>query len=126
MILPVPDVLDDVFHRFFEAAVLFHVLFHLLDGVDHRGMVPPAELFPDGGHGHLGDLPDDVHGDLPGGGYLGRPLAGADVRRGDPVGAGDFRDDPFHRDGDGLVVVENVPDSVLGDEDGGGEPASCW
>lgn len=46
----VADILDDVLDRLLVAQVVRHVLFDLLDGIDDRAVVAPAELLADGGH----------------------------------------------------------------------------
>ena len=101
----IPDIFNDIVDDFLLVAVFFHCFFNLLDGVDDGGVVPSTKFLPDGGKGHLGDLPHDVNGHLTGQGDLGRPLFGADVLRAHRKGAGHLADDPLHRDGDGLVVV---------------------
>ena len=64
------DVFDDVLNGFLIDRIVLHVFFHLLDGVNDGGVVPPTEFLTDGRHRHLGDLPHDVNGDLPCTGYL--------------------------------------------------------
>ena len=85
-------------------------------------MVPVAQLVPDGLHRALGHLPDHIGGDLSGQRDVRRPLAGADLLRGDAIGPCHLGEDALHRHLQRLRVVEDVPDGVLGDEDRGRAP----
>ena len=49
-----------------EAGIELEHLLYFLARMHHRRVVPAAELNADFGGGILGDLPDDVHGHLPG------------------------------------------------------------
>ena len=60
------DVGDDGLDGFGEPGVGIHFLLHLLDGVEHRGVVPSAELRPGVRQGEVGQAADQVHGDLAG------------------------------------------------------------
>ncbi len=64
--LPVPDIFDNILGGGAGAAVFPDLLFHFLQGIHHRGMVPAAEFLSDGGGRKLGDLPDYIHSHLPG------------------------------------------------------------
>ena len=81
LFLAVPDVFDNVFYRFFVALVIAHILLNLLDGIYNGAVIPPAKFFPYGGHGHLGDFPHNINGNLPGRGNLGIAFRGTDVCR---------------------------------------------
>lgn len=79
--LRIADIFDDILHSFLILGVLLHVFDHLAGCVDDGGVVAPAKLVADGSHRHLGDLTDDVHGDLPRVGDLGGALGGSDILR---------------------------------------------
>ena len=55
----IPDV---ILHG---AVAVFQGNFHLADGIENGGMVP-GEFLADIGQGQIGQLPDQVHGHLPG------------------------------------------------------------
>ena len=113
--LPVPDILDDVVHHSLGVGVLFNVLLHLAHRVHHRGVVPPAKGLANFYHGHLGDFPHNVHGNLPRLGDVGVALLRADVLGGDAaVGAGHLLNDLVHGDRGGLAVIDDIADGRLG------------
>src|SRR4051794_37234985 len=62
-----PNDLDELGHLVVDLAALLHEGADLLDGVDHRGVVPPAVLPGDGRVAEVGQLPAHVHADLAGG-----------------------------------------------------------
>ena len=59
------DVGFDVFDGFGKDGVLFHLLLHLLDGVEDGGVIPVVKLLADVVQGEVGHVPDQVHGHLP-------------------------------------------------------------
>lgn len=65
-VLPIPDIFDNILGGGAGAAVFPDLLFHFLQGVYHRGMIPAAKFLSDGGGWKLGDLPDYIHSHLPG------------------------------------------------------------
>ena len=117
--LRIADIFDDILHSFLILGVLLHVFDHLAGCVDDGGVVAPAKLVADGSHRHLGDLTDDVHGDLPRVGDLGGALGRADILRANPEGASHLRDDPLDGDRNRLVVGEDFADGALREQDGG-------
>ena len=67
------DVRLDLLDRFGERGIGLHLLFHLLNGVQHSGVVPVAEELADIVTGEVGHAADQVHGYLPGGHGLPHP-----------------------------------------------------
>lgn len=93
-LLAVPDIFDNIFDGFFIALVIAHIFLNLLDGVDNGAVIPPSKFFPYGGHGHLRNFPHNINGNLSGGGNLGIPFCGTDVRRGNAINTPYFIDNP--------------------------------
>ena len=116
--LGVADVLDDVFDGFFVFGVLLHVFDYLTGRVYYGRVVAAAKLTANRSHGHLGDLADDVHGNLSGVGNLRGTLGGADVLGADTKGPANLGNDALNGDGNRLVVGQNLPDGALCKKDG--------
>lgn len=89
----VTDVLNDILGCGFDLAVLLQVLLHLLERVDHGGVIAAAEFVADGLRGQLGNFAHDVHGHLARLGNVRGALGRADLVRGDAECARDLLND---------------------------------
>src|SRR4051812_14714809 len=67
------DLVEQLRDLVVDLAALAHEGLDLLDRVDDRGVITTTELTCDGRIGQVGQIPEDVHGDLAGGHQ--RPLA---------------------------------------------------
>src|ERR1700761_709943 len=67
------DAVSELGYLCINRAALGHQTADLAIGVDHRGVVPAAELLADLGQRHVGQLAAQVHGDMPGGDEHPRP-----------------------------------------------------
>ena len=72
-------VFDDVFHNRLESRIIFHLFFHLADGIDDRRVISSSEFGPDLLHGVACDLADDIHGGLSRCGDIGVLFVGTDI-----------------------------------------------
>lgn len=59
-LVAVIDIGLDLFHRLRKGRVLFHLLFDLLQGVEHGGMVPVIKYLADFHHRQVGHAADQV------------------------------------------------------------------
>ena len=116
----IADIFDDILDHFFFAGIGADGLGDLLQGIDHGGVIPPAEFGADIRLAHAGNLPDDIHGGLAGIADLVIAALTADILGGDTVGAGDLIDNAVHRDRQRRLFGKNILDDVFGKHRGNG------
>src|ERR1700722_476101 len=83
-----PDLLGELGDLLVDLAPLLHLPGDLVDCVDHRGVVAIAEHPGDGRIAVVGQVPDQVHGDLAGSDQGTGPAGPADGLHGEAVAAG--------------------------------------
>ena len=93
-------------------------LLYFLAGMHDRRMVPAAEFEAELGRRVLGDIPGDIHGDLPRKGDVLRSFLSLEVVVGKLVVVGDDPEDVVDRDIAVLGLAEDVLELVLGDLEG--------
>ena len=83
--MAVVDIGLDLLHRLGESGVFFHLLFYLLERVEHRRVIPIVKDLADLHHRQIGHAANEVHGDLAGSHGILDPLLTADDLFFDPV-----------------------------------------
>ena len=60
--MAVVDIGLDLLHRLGESGVFFHLLFYLLERVEHRRVIPVVKDLADLHHRQIGHAANEVHG----------------------------------------------------------------
>src|SRR5262245_37386640 len=103
-----------------DLAILGHQRADLLDRVDHRGVVAAAELPGDVGVRQVGQLPHDVHGDLPRRDQWALAVLAGDLVDGEPELLRGLLEDQLRRDRTRLVLAQEVGQHLRRPVDGEG------